>query len=135
MTKDEINAILSRYWRPAASENAKASLADYSQIDAFFGCELPPAFQMFRTLLPSYEFSGDHLAFEEMRAVYESEVNLSEAFSPDHLPFYAVGNGDYICFSISAYPESEVFYVAHDEPKPFVIAPSFEALLDDSEWW
>lgn len=134
MTKDEIHAILSRYWRPDASANAKASLADYSQIEAFFGCELPPAFQIFRTLLPSYEFSGDHLAFEEMQAVYESEVNLGGSFSSDHLPFYEVVNGDYICFSISACPESQVFYVAHDEPKPFVIAPSFEALLSDTEW-
>lgn len=132
MTRDEMVATLSRYWRPSLQRSKGLASDDSVQIEAFFGCTLPPAFRMFRAFLPRYDFEGDHLALEEMQAVYEDEPVLH---THDFLPFYSVGNGDYLCLSLSACPESPVLYVAHDEESVTVVASSFEALLNDPEWW
>lgn len=135
MTQEEVQSLLAHYWRPSSPVGENLWENDGLQIEAFFGCVLPPAFRLFRALLPHYQVEGGHLPLAEMRAVYESEGSDNPNFSRDHLPFYAVGNGDYVCLSLSACPESPVLYVAHDDFSVPVLNSSFEAFLMDPEWW
>lgn len=72
---------------------------------------------------------------DEMAITYEFECKENPNFTTDHLPFFNIGNGDHVCLSISACPNSPVLYVAHDDPDITVIAPDFESFLLDEDWF
>lgn len=70
-----------------------------------------------------------------MEAVYRDECAVNPFFTSDYLPFYAIGNGDFICLSISACPNSPVLYVAHDDPEVDILSASFAECLRDTDWF
>lgn len=88
-----------------------------------------------RELLRTYAISGDHLPAEEMIHDYRWEIENNPNFTSDHIPFYAIGNGDYLCLSRSAGVDSPVLYVAHDDPSVDTLHATFEEYLTDTDWF
>ncbi|MBK1884908.1 SMI1/KNR4 family protein, partial [Luteolibacter pohnpeiensis] len=111
------------------------SADDTAKVLEAFGAELPPEFIAFRKLLPFYNVTGDHLPADEMTATYDWEAANNPNFTEDFIPFYAVGNGDFLCLSKPAGRTSPVLYVAHDDPEVAVLHPSFSDYLRDAEWY
>jgi len=135
VSPEAIHALISGYYKPSSPRDLRFPTDDVDRIERYFGCVVPTDFRVFRELLPGYGVEGDHLPPDEIEAVYESEIAHNPNFAKSHLPFYSVGNGDHICLSISACPNSPVLYVAHDDPTVSVLAPSFDAFLQDPDWF
>ena len=135
MTEDEL-AVLVASTFPASDYAAERYPADdVDRIIEFFGNTLPPLFLALRHLLRKYAISEDHLPANEMIRAYGWEVENNPNFTKDHIPFYALGNGDYLCLSRSAGPNSPVLYVAHDDPLVDTIHSSFGDYLKDPNWF
>lgn len=135
MTRTEVETLIKGYYRPCVPPDDRYPSDDCERIERYFGCSLPAEFRALRSLLPRYTVEGDHMPPDEIEITYESECEHNPNFTRDHLPFYCVGNGDHICLSISACPDSPVLYVAHDDPEVSVLAPNFEAYLLDEDWF
>lgn len=135
MTSEEVHTLISSYYRPCVPPDTRFSEDDVEQIERHFQCSLPPEFQAFRRLLPHYNVGGDHPPFSEIEIIFRDECEINTNFTTDHLPIYVVGNGDFICLSISACPSSPVLYVAHDDPEIDTLAPSFADFLRDTDWF
>ncbi len=70
-----------------------------------------------------------------MIATYKWETANNPNFTADFIPFYTVGNGDFLCLSRAAGSFSPVFYVAHDDPNVGKLHQSFSDYLEDPEWF
>lgn len=104
------------------------------KIEKFFACSFPEEFWVLRSLIGKYHISGEHLSAEEIIITHEFETKQNSNFTQDHIPFYAVGNGDYVCFRKSRLPNSPIFYVAHDDPREVILHETFEGYVKDSGW-
>jgi len=135
MTQEEVETLIKTCFHRSDPIDSRYPGDDCERIERFFGCSLPDEFRYLRSLLPHYCVEGDHMPPDEMELTYKSECIHNPNFTEDHLPFYCVGNGDHICLSISACPESPVLYVAHDDPDVSTLAPTFEAFLRDKDWF
>jgi len=108
---------------------------DLERVIEFFGDSLPPLFLSMRGLLGKYAIAGDHLPANEMIHDYQWEVENNPNFATDHIPFYAIGNGDYLCLSRFGGTQSPVLYVAHDDPNVVTLHIKFEDYLTDTDWF
>src|SRR5688500_1644656 len=71
---------------------------DIARIESHFGCVLPEGFAAARALIGIYTISGGHMRADEILTVPDIEREDNPLWAGDFIPFYAVGNGDYICF-------------------------------------
>jgi hypothetical protein len=72
---------------------------------------------------------------DEMIATYEAEREINPQWEDDLIPFYGIGNGDYLCLRRSQCPNSGVYFIPHDEPRITLTHASFSEYLLDSEWF
>lgn len=134
MIPAEIEHLIRARCKPRTWPEPLFSTVDQETIEQHFACSFPQVFWDFRNLLGKYWISGDHLPADELIMTYELEVKNNPNFTKDHIPFYAVGNGDYICFRKSRLPDSPIYYVAHDDPTESILHQTFEGYLKDSNW-
>jgi hypothetical protein len=135
MTEDDLTAFVASSFPLSDYAAERYPVDDVDRIIKFFGNTLPPLFLSMRRLLRNYAIPGDHLPANEMIHDYGWEVENNPNFTKDHVPFYAIGNGDYLCLSRSAGPNSPVLYVAHDDPNIDSIHRSFDDYLKDTDWF
>ncbi len=135
MTEDDLTAIVASSFPSSDFAAERYPTDDVDRIIKFFGNTLPPLFLAMRRLLRYYAIPGDHLPANEMIHDYGFEIENNPNFTKDHVPFYAIGNGDYLCLSRSAGPNSPVLYVAHDDPIVDTIHTSFDDYLKDTDWF
>jgi len=135
MTDAEVEALTAERHRRSTFPDPRFTDDDITNILDRFGTELPSEFIALRKLLPIYNITGDHLPAEEIFATYDWETANNPNFTKDFIPFYAIGNGDFLCISRSAGQSSPVLYVAHDDPEVAVLHPSFSGYLRDTEWF
>ncbi|MEZ6041539.1 MAG: SMI1/KNR4 family protein [Planctomycetaceae bacterium] len=135
MTDDEVAALIKRAFESASEPDPRFATDDAEQLINHFGDVFPIEFNAMRALLPNYHIPGDHLPADEMIRDYEWETENNPNFTPDFIPFYAVGNGDYLCLSRSAGKISPVLYVAHDDPRVEALHDSFTEYLNDPDWF
>ena len=119
---------------PATFPESTLTSEDRETIERYFTCSFPEDFWVLRSLIGKYHISGEHLPAEELIATYEFETQENPNFTKDHIPFYAVGNGDYICFRKSRLPDSPIYYVAHDDPTESILHQTFEDYIKDPDW-
>ena len=135
MNEIEIESLVASRHSISSVPDTRFSPDDSNRLMAFFGNQLPREFIAMRSLLPRYNITGDHLPVDEMIRDYHWECENNPNFTPDHVPFYAIGNGDYLCLSRAAGPSSPVLYVAHDDPEVMILHPTFIDYLKDADWF
>lgn len=108
---------------------------DTSRIEKHFDCSLPEGFSAVRALMGIYTITGGHMSADEILATPDLEREVNPLWESDFIPFYEVGNGDYVCFRKSECPNSAIYYVPHDEPKVHVLHSSLDDYLKDPEWF
>ena len=135
MTNDEVTAIIARAFESASEPDPRFAADDEMQLINYFGDIFPTEFNIMRALLPKYYIPGDHLPADEIIHDYEWETKNNPNFATDFIPFYAVGNGDYLCLSRSVGKTSPVLYVAHDDPRVEILHDTFADYLNDPDWF
>ncbi len=135
MTESEVEHLTAARHRRSTVPDPRFSDQDTAHILEYFGSDLPSEFIALRGLLPLYNITGDHLPADEMIAAYEWEIANNPNFTADFIPFYAIGNGDFLCLSKAAGSASPVFYVAHDDPEVDILHQTFSDYLHDTEWF
>jgi hypothetical protein len=131
---DLTTLVESKFQRSAYSAERYAA-NDTERILEFFGTSLPTLFLAMRGLLRTHAIPGDHLPANEMIHDYGFELEHNPNFKPDYIPFYAIGNGDYLCLSRDAGAASPVLYVAHDDPNTVTLHSTFADYLTDTDWF
>jgi hypothetical protein len=101
---------------------------DGVRIEDYFGCSM-------RALIGIYRIEGDHMPAEEMIAAFEAEKEINPTWEDDLIPFYAIGNGDYLCFRKSECPNSGVYFIPHDEARITKTHSTFSHYLNDPKWF
>ncbi|WP_417747364.1 SMI1/KNR4 family protein [Rosistilla oblonga] len=135
MTADELATLVKSTFALSDYAAERYPADDLERVTAFFGDSLPPLFLAMRGLLRTYAIPGDHLPADEMIHDHQWEVENNPNFTTDHIPFYAIGNGDYLCLSRSAGTKSPVLYVAHDDPNVDTLHVKFDDYLTDTDWF
>ncbi|MEI8021188.1 MAG: SMI1/KNR4 family protein [Schlesneria sp.] len=135
MSEEDVESLLSSHFTRSTDTDPRCAADDAATVVDFFGPELPDEFRSFRRLLPKYDIPGDHLPAQEMILDFEWESANNPNFTTDFVPFYAIGNGDYLCLSRKAGKASPVLYVVHDDPQIATIHLSFAEYLRDPEWF
>ncbi len=135
MSKEEVEQLVRSRIKENSVSDPRAARMGVEAIEARFGCRLPEGFAAMRELIGVYRISGDHLPQDEVLHDYEWELKHNPNWTADFIPFYAIGNGDYLCFRRSECPQSAVYYVAHDDPEVQKLHRSFDDYLRDPDWF
>ena len=135
MTEAELQSLVASTFSPSDYGTARYPEGDTDRINEFFDSTFPPLFLAMRSLLRSYAIPGDHLPADEMIHDYGWECENNPNFTADFIPFYAVGNGDYLCLSRKAGASRPVIYVAHDDPTVDILHATFADYLMDADWF
>lgn len=135
MTDDEVASLITGAFESASEPDPRFAPDDAVRLIKHFGDVFPSEFRKMRAMLPNYHIPGDHLPADEIIHDYEWETENNPNFTTDFIPFYAVGNGDYLCLSRDAAPSSPVLYVAHDDPRVERLHDSFAGYLNDTDWF
>ena len=135
MTESEVEELIASRHRRSTVPDPRFTPQDAAVMLAHFGDVFPPEFLVMRKLLPIYNITGDHLPVGEMIATVDWESKNNPNFTEDFIPFYGIGNGDFLCLSKSAGEKSPVLYVAHDDPEITTLHEDFSAYLNDPDWF
>lgn len=135
MTESEVEELTSSRHRKSTVHDPRFTEQDTAELIAYFGNAFPPEFLVMRKLLPNYNITGDHFPAGEVIATYEWESKNNPNFTEDFIPFYGIGNGDFLCLSKAAGEKSPVLYVAHDDPEITKLHEDFSGYLNDPEWY
>jgi len=135
MNDDEVNSLIASTFPRSSVPDKRYSDDDTQQLIAFFRTDFPAEFVAMRASLNEFIIPGDHLPANEMIHDYGWEVENNPNFTEDFIPFYAVGNGDYLCLSRRAGKLSPVLYVAHDDPEMTTLHKTFADYLRDPDWF
>ncbi len=134
MKRDEVEQLVRSRIKKSSVPDPRSSGMGVDVIEAHFKCRLPEGLAEMRELIGEYCISGDHLPQDEMIRDYEWELKHNPNWTEDFIPFYSVGNGDYLCFRRRECPHSGVYYVAHDDPQVQKLHDSFDDYLRDPDW-
>lgn len=135
MNADDLKALVESTFQRSAADAERYAADDTERIWKFFKTTLPPLFVAMRAFLRTHAIPGDHLPADEMIHDYGFELKHNPNFKPDYIPFYAIGNGDYLCLSRAAGAASPVLYVAHDDPNTVTLHTTFADYLTDTDWF
>jgi hypothetical protein len=135
VNKDTIEEIARSRVKKTEFPDPRSDDMGVTTIEERFKCRLPEGFSEMRELIGIYCISGDHLPASEVLYTYDWELNHNPNWSEDFIPFYAIGNGDYLCFRRSEGLASGVYYVAHDDPVVQRLHRSFDDYIRDPEWF
>lgn len=135
MEHDEIESIVRSRRKPSTLPSEPLSLAKWQAVERYFGCELPPELFHLQVLAARYCFHNDHLPATEILRCYDTELQHNQFWEADFIPFFAVGNGDFLCVRRSEGAESGVYYVAHDDPDTQLLHSSVGEYIRDAEWF
>ena len=135
MKREEIEFIIQERFKPCTWPSEPLSPTCWQALEAHFGCALPTELYDIRVLSAHYHLQGDHLPVEEIRLTYDGELSGNPHWTDDFVPFYAVGNGDYLCIRRSEAAQSAVYYVAHDNLNARRIHASVADYIRDPEWF
>jgi hypothetical protein len=128
------------FW-PKDPPEAIPSPEDWAAIQARFGCAFPPEFHSLQELMSQFSFEGDYLRIaqhprdSDIGSVCEAEAKTGRLWQKDLIPFYDVGNGDFVCLRASECPNSPVYYIYHEDDVVEKVHDSLEQWLQDPEWF
>ena len=135
MKTEELHSLVKLRFQKSQFPEPAFGNDDLARIERHFECSMPESFGAFRALIGIYRIEGEHLPYEEMVAVAVAEKSANSLWEDDFIPFFALGNGDYLCLRRSECPESKVYFVPHDEPKISTLHRTFDEYLSDAEWF
>jgi len=136
MNKDAIVAILDkilvREFRPVDVPET----VEWEQLERKFSTRFPDAFKTFIELMSTFHFPGDILNVRESGRTNGNDtialtydLEMSDQWNADLIPFYSIGNGDYFCLSAKEGSETAVYYWSHDDCSVSKENESFENWL------
>jgi hypothetical protein len=132
---EELERIVGERFKPRTFPGEPLSPSCWQALEGHFGCALPTELYDIRVLSARYHIEGEHLPVEEIRLCYDGELADNPYWTDDFIPFFAVGNGDYLCVRCSEAAQSGVYYVAHDDPDVRRIHASVADYIRDTEWF
>lgn len=138
MTKEDIEAILKTVIEQEVTKLEPPSQKDWFILEDKFSCSFSYEFKVFIELMSQYSFPGDILNVstcltngnDTIEFTYDYELSRSN-WSPDMIPFYSVGNGDYFCLSKKESPSSRVYYYYHEDNRTEHYSDSFENWIEE----
>jgi hypothetical protein len=137
MTKDDLRRELARYFKQRIPSKNGPTMGDWVAFRAHIGCDVPEAFVKFYDVLGEFRFEGELLEIavdgdirgpDTIGATREAEEQIG-GWPSDMLPFFAIGNGDYLCLSTTEGPCSRVYVVEHEDRTSKTIDDAFEMWL------
>jgi hypothetical protein len=141
MTHDEIEKLIGdKFWLNKPPE-VPPSESEWALLESQLGCQFPTDFRVLHDLMAKYIFEGEYLCiapvenYDDIATVYNYERNSGRNWPVELIPFYSVGNGDYLCFKSSECPESAVYYIYHEDDTVKQVHGSLAAWLKDPEWF
>ena len=123
MNQQEVKNILASLFQKRSSPYDAPTEADWGNLKKRFQTDFSDEFVWFVELVAHYRFRGEILnvarqgnvsSNDSIEGTYDFEMKNGK-WHKDLLPFYAIGNGDYFCVSISLGKASPVFYVYHEQ--------------------
>lgn len=129
--------------RPGEDPPLRPEPGDWQALEVKFGCSFPPSFMAMMDVMPAYniptvlavsqkqprhEYDDDRID-----QAYEHEMSFG-TWDPDLIPFLAIGNGDYFCFSRRGGSESAVLFYDHESDSAGEVEASFDAWLRNLEY-
>ncbi len=141
MTYDEIESrIGNAFWRKNPFEHPPTQ-EEWSRLERQFGCTFPPEFHSLQDLMSEYTFEGGYLLItprpneDDIETVCKAEKETGRNWPDDLIPFYDVGNGDYVCLKASECPASAVYFIYHENDTVERIHENLAAWIKDSDWF
>lgn len=141
MTHEDIEKRISdKLWKKKPAE-LPPTVSEWEQLEGLFGCRFPAEFRMLHDLMAKYMFEGDYLYVaptdgeDDVASVYNYEKSLERNWPVELIPFYSVGNGDYLCLKSSECPDTAVYYIYHEDDSVELIHESLAAWIQDPEWF
>jgi hypothetical protein len=134
MTREAIEAILTALFRTRMPRDAPPAPIEWEKLATHFGCQFPEDFVTFHEVVGRVWFEGELLRIGvdgELRgddaivSAYEAEKAIG-GWPEDMVPFYSIGNGDYICLSAREGAASRVFCVYHEDRRQEVLHANVE---------
>jgi hypothetical protein len=135
VNREEIESMVRDRFKPCTFPSEPLALSQWQALEAHFGCQMPAELYEIRVLSARYHILGDHLSAEEMVVSYKAELRANPNWTEDFIPFYAIGNGDYLCIRRSEATRSGVYYVAHDDPDVKRLHACVADYIHDAEWF
>ena len=141
MTRQDIKNLIGTAFWPKDPPDPPPTEAEWSFLKNRFQCELPSEFHDLQGLMCEYSFHGGFLRIaprrneDDILTICRVEEETGRPWPKDLIPFYDVGNGDYVCFMASECPSSRVYYLCHENGSLEKVHDSLEAWLKDPEWF
>jgi hypothetical protein len=135
MSPQEMEAILKSILSAETEQLDAPSDADWQRLESKFSCRFGADFKTFIGMMSHFQFPGDILNVSTGRTngndaiatCFDFELAESD-WSPDMIPFYSIGNGDYFCLKRTECPESRIYYFYSERP-------AFDYYCDSFEEW
>jgi hypothetical protein len=141
MRRDDIKKLIGTAFWPKNPPELPPTEGEWSLLKKKFQCQLPPEFHDLQSLMCEYSFQGGFLRIaprpnkDDILTVCQVEPETGRSWSGDLIPFYDVGNGDYVCLKASECPASGAYYLNHEDDGLEKIHDSLEAWLKDPDWF
>ena len=137
MTKDQIRAILGKCLSTTTTQFSPPTGEEWDTLETKHACKLPLEMRYFIELMAEYDFPGDILNVgsgpnngnDSIDTCYEYESKFNPRWSPEMIPFYSIGNGDYFCVSTARGSQSPVFYYFAERGEFPEYSDSFESWI------
>lgn len=122
MTKHEIINVLDGILDKEMNVLDFPSMSDWTQIEKNFNCKFPTEFIFFIELMSEYSFPGDILNVSSGKTNGNDTIQFTYDYEVKHggwkeglIPFYNIGNGDYVCLLSNECPDTGVYYYSHED--------------------
>jgi hypothetical protein len=132
LTRDELSSRLASLCQPRLPALPGPTSAEWRAIEGYFRCIFPAGLVLLYDVVGAVWFPGELLWVSvagDLRGddciitVYEAEQKIGE-WPERMIPFYSIGNGDYLCIARDEGAASRVFCVAHQDRSQEVVHPS-----------
>lgn len=142
MKDDVVLSIIEKHLRLSMEPSERPSGRDWINLERYFDISFPVNFKRFIDCMSFFVFPGEVFNVvsnsvnrnDSIKDVYIFEIKLG-TWPKDLVPFYGVGNGDYLCLSRLESEFSKVYYYNHEDQSYTAEYDSFDDwLLDLSDY-
>jgi len=145
MTAKEVNDILTSFLSLKSPPYDKPNQSDWQFLKSKFKCDFANDLILFYEYIGNYRFFGELLGVvrlgniftrDTISVVYDHEMT-NGAWPSSMIPFYSIGNGDYICFSVLLGQHSPIYYVNHEDDQLYIDPENaeLEEIYSDFSAW
>lgn len=139
MTRADMRDRIARVFQSRDLPEEPPSTEEWNTVSASLGGRVPQALESFYEVAAEFRFEGDLLpiavggdleAPDTLLTVRAAEEGIG-GWPERMIPFFAMGNGDYLCVALNDDPEGPVYVVAHESRGVVLAHASIGHWLDE----